>query len=143
MTKKLRAITFSVLALITLFIAISYLAGNQKKQSPTPTQTKQAEKASVNFVLDFGNKERFETVYKLKGERSVYDALVDIAENEGIDIETQMYDFGVFVKKINGRESTAEHAWIYFVNGEAGQVAADQLKLKDGDTVEWRYIKPN
>jgi hypothetical protein len=33
-------------------------------------------------------------------------------------------------------------AWIYFVNDESGQIAADQYQLAPGDIVEWKYIKP-
>ena len=60
-----------------------------------------------------------------------------------IPIETERYDFGVFVKSIEGRLSTAERAWIYFVNGESGQVGADQYQIYPGDVVTWRYVEPN
>jgi len=46
------------------------------------------------------------------------------------------------VESVDGLVNSASQAWIYFVNGEAGQVAADQHQLTAGDRVEWRYTKP-
>ena len=79
---------------------------------------------------------------QVEEEATAFDALKNLAEKENISLETQQYDFGIFVKSIDGKESSAETAWIYFVNGESGTVAADLYKLKPGDVVEWKYIKP-
>ena len=42
-----------------------------------------------------------------------------------------------------GTENTKDLSWIYFVNGKSGEVAADKYELKNGDKVEWKYMKPN
>ena len=52
------------------------------------------------------------------------------------------YSFGKLVEEIGAKKNTKQNAWIYYVNGEAGKVAADQQAVKVGDVVEWRYEKP-
>jgi hypothetical protein len=146
MTKKLRIAIFSLLLIFVFFTGISFIVSRSTNLAPTSSskqQVQQTQQKEVTFIVDFGNGEKLETNYSWQDEKTVFDALVETAEKEEIGIETQQYDFGVFVKNINGRENTAERAWIYFVNGESGTVAADQYKLENGDIVEWRYIEPS
>lgn len=98
----------------------------------------------VSLQIDFGNGKtiNFEEVLADE-EQTAYSLLADAADDKNLDLQTQQYDFGVFVKSINGHESTADKAWIYFVNGESGDIAADKYILKLGDTVEWKYIAPS
>lgn len=110
--------------------------------SPTPTQTPTNLQTKVivnatdeNFLIEY---------YKDDSETSqAFSILEEALEENNIPFEVENYDFGVFVKSINGLESTNEKAWIYFVNGESGQVAADKMDLEKGDLVEWKYITPS
>lgn len=74
--------------------------------------------------------------------QTAYDALLKAGEDNGWEIETKQYDFGVFIESINGKKNTEDRAWIYYVNGTAGSVASDKQELSDGDIVEWSFIKP-
>jgi hypothetical protein len=73
---------------------------------------------------------------------TVYDALVQVSSRAAIPVEKKQYDFGVFVEKIGDYGNTKEKAWIYYVNGVSGDVAADKKSIKNGDVVQWRYEKP-
>ncbi len=75
--------------------------------------------------------------------QTAFGVLQDYATQEDINLVAEHYDFGVFVKAIDGLEGNEERAWIYFVNGESGSIAADQYLLQSGDVVEWRYVEPN
>lgn len=56
------------------------------------------------------------------------------------DVETQNFDgIGELVSSINGIASTSDRFWIYYVNGEQGQVGAGAYVTKSTDTIEWRY----
>lgn len=145
---------------ILFFIAVILAAGwwtfgkknlnYQQTDQPVYEEYKEQE---IRLVLDFG--EGLIATYSgipinnlgnANGEEasmSAFGLLRKTAEKENFKIETEQYDFGIFVKSIAGRESSAEKAWIYFVNGEAGNVAASEYKLNEGDVVEWKYIKPN
>ena len=143
MTKKIRLLTFSLLFLLLAFVGISFVVTQKTKNrapEPSPPTQEQAQKTAT-LVLEYQDK-RVSYDYQFEGEKTAFDILKEIAEKENLPLETQKYDFGIFVKSINGLESTGEMAWIYFVNSQAGQVAADQLKLEENDTVTWKYVKP-
>jgi len=142
MIKKFRIITLGLLLVLIALAGVIFLSFSKNAKLPS-TNIEQSKQQAATFIVDFGNEEKLNAAYKWEGTKTVFDALVAIAQQEDIKIETQQYDFGVFVKNINGRENTAEKAWIYFVNGKAGQVAADKYELSPNDVVEWKYIIPS
>jgi len=97
----------------------------------------------VSVIIDFGDRQVQTSRVNFTGSLSAYDALKNICDVNGFEINTQEYDFGIFIESVNGYESSQEKAWIYYVNGESGNIAADQNILKSGDLVEWKYISPN
>ena len=144
---KLKLVLISFALLLALWIASwfglfrSLETGRESAIETPPTQTQSQD---TRLIIDFGEGENI-TYLKgsLDGDETAFSLLNEALGQNNIEAETQQYDFGVFVKSINGFESSAEMAWIYFVNGEAGQVAADQTKVSPGDTVEWKYIPPS
>jgi len=61
------------------------------------------------------------------------------AEVKNWELVTKEYKFGTMVEAIAGAANNQENAWIFYVNGKAGDKASDQLKVKAGDLVEWKY----
>jgi len=114
----------------------------QPPNAPEEPKQEDAILSQTELKIDYGDKNVTSYQVCLPDSYSAFDSLKSVAENNDIILETQQYDFGIFVKSIDGYESTAEMSWIYFVNGESGQVAADQHILNAGDTIEWKYIKP-
>jgi len=47
--------------------------------------------------------------------------------------------FGNYVDQIGFYPASGDSGWVFKVNGVSPPVAADQLQLKDGDTVEWYW----
>lgn len=111
--------------------------------SETQSVDKQDKKQNINLIIYFGNEDIRTYEYSFSEEETVYDALKEISERENISLETKEYDFGILVSSIGGKENSSQMAWIYFVNGEAGQIAADQMQIENKDLVEWKYITPN
>jgi hypothetical protein len=118
-------------------------------QTETPAPQTLGEHTDNNEVIPFATlkieaDEGIDSSYLLSVDEdtTAYTLLQKASETGDIEMETQKYDFGVFVNSINGFDSTEEKSWIYFVNGESGQIAADQMKVSAGDYVEWRYIAP-
>ena len=95
----------------------------------------------VNLVVDFGE-ERRELEVEAYEEMTALSVLLAGMEANAVEVELEHYEFGDLVTKIGAFESTADRSWIYFVNGESGNVGADQAELVAGDTVEWKYIEP-
>lgn len=129
---------------ILILIVVSGLFFYRKYNSintPIPEQTTGYEQ-KISLVIDFGNKESKNFELVIKSEDTAFSVLKSATEKNSINLETIQYDFGVFVNKIGDFESTSKKSWIYYVNGESGQVAADQQKLKNGDKVEWKHEIP-
>jgi len=59
-------------------------------------------------------------------------------ENE---VKTQESSLGLFVDAINNTSNTDNSFWIFYVNGQMGQVGADQYTCQNGDKIEWRFEK--
>jgi hypothetical protein len=95
----------------------------------------------VGLRIDFGEGEGVDYEGEFKCDETVFGLLERVAGKEGLELVTEQYDFGVFVKAIGGAEGDAKRAWVYSVNGEAGQVAADVRQLAEGDHVEWKYTE--
>lgn len=140
-----------LIAIISLFVAFvfGWLVLFKIIQNPTTIPNGSLEQApeearqEIEIKLIFGQEDELSLSFvPWKDQITVYDALTRLTEENNIEIETQQYDFGVFVESIDGYENTGERAWIYFVNSESGSVAADKHELSPGDLVEWRYIEP-
>lgn len=139
-TMRKYIIPFLLLILASSFVLFGYY--NSKKVSDIPTNQQSGYEAKVNIAIDFGNKKVMSDELVADANDTAFSILKKFAEKDNIKLETTQYDFGVFVKKIDEFESSAKKSWIYYVNGESGQVAADQMKLKNGDKIEWKYETP-
>ncbi|MCL4382460.1 MAG: DUF4430 domain-containing protein [Patescibacteria group bacterium] len=132
---------------LLLLISLGILGGLgtlvilEKRPSPTPAPQVKVEQPKLQTQIVIENEEtRKEATVSAK---TALEALQNLAKQENLDLKTKQYDFGVFVEGIGGVENTKEKAWIYFINGKSAEVAADKYELKNGDIIEWKYIKPN
>lgn len=100
---------------------------------------------SVSLRLDFGNGNiKIYDNIKLGEEKTVFDLLKKVTEENNSEFSFKEYpDIGVFIESIDnvGKESETNKWWQYWVNNEYAQVEAGSFLLKDGDTVEWKYVE--
>ncbi len=122
-----------------LFAFKSY---NTSKIAVVPENQPTGYEARVTISIDFGNKDIKAYELTVGADDTAFSVLKSATETNNIELVTKQYDFGVFVQKIDKFESSAKKSWIYYVNNESGQIAADQMKLKNGDKVEWVYETP-
>ncbi len=54
-------------------------------------------------------------------------------------VETKDSSFGTFVTAVDGVSQTDNSFWLYYVDGKAGEAAADKTTTQNNQTVEWRY----
>lgn len=115
----------------------------QTKTLGAQTETAQNETASYATLIIYAS-DGISTSYLLdvNENTTAYSLLVNAQEIGEITMEVEEYDFGILVKSINGFENSSESAWIYFVNGESGNVGADQYLVEFDDVVEWKFVKP-
>lgn len=143
-----RRILFSV---ITVILAAGVIIGRTSSKSlpvnngnaKPPEYTDNAHltpsKSSVQpitVVLVFDENRKEEAVVEAG---TVYEALERVTAQRGMTIEKKNYDFGMMVTGVGESKNTKDYAWLYYVNGKGGEVAADRYVLKPQDRVEWRY----
>jgi len=56
-------------------------------------------------------------------------------------VNTTSSKFGDFINCINDICSTSDYYWLYYVNNELAAVSASEYKVKNNDTIEFRYGK--
>ncbi len=110
--------------------------GLQGKQTPQTSVEQESVPASVVTINDATR-----IVTGREQAKTPFEALSFLAKKNNIPVVTKSYDFGIFVQSIGDKESGSEMAWIYYVNGAAGNVASDKYELKENDSVEWKYEK--
>ena len=108
--------------------------GEKTPKTSTNNQEKRLEENTV--IIDFGNGQKIERTVKAK---TPYQTLEMVAGNEGYQITTKQYKYGLMVEEINRLKNTPEKYWLYSVNGNPGKIAADRYQLNSGDIVEWKY----
>lgn len=54
-------------------------------------------------------------------------------------VEASTGSYGVMVSSINGLKATSTEFWLYSVNGEQPDKAADQFMTRSGDKITWEY----
>jgi len=93
----------------------------------------------VDLVINTGeNKENYSITAK-EG-FTVLDVLQLASDEHGLDLETKDSSFGLFVQGLAGKSGGDDGKyWMYYVNGEAATVGAGDYKIKDGDSIEFRF----
>ncbi len=69
---------------------------------------------------------------------TVYDVLLRATKQRGIIIVGSSYISSI--DNLAEMQYGAESGWMYSVNGSYPELACTDYKLKDGDTVEWKYV---
>lgn len=77
----------------------------------------------------------------MKPASSVYDLMSALKEQKKIDFKDYNYSgMGFFVTEINGiKNNSAGENWLYYVNGKLASIGVSYYKLKNNDTIEWKY----
>lgn len=105
-------------------------------QSVSPTVTPAVLEQSIS--IDFGDGSK--VVGKVMAQ-TAYDALQKLASEKKMTVEFKEYKYGLIVDSIGQKKNSKEFAWMYFVNGKPGQIAADRYVVYPGDKIEWKYEK--
>ena len=136
----MKHIKLIVVVLILLAAVVVTRVMRQQTAIPKEKQTETQQIPAITLVIDDG-----ELISTFSGIPAVtaFEALTKTAREQNITLTTKQYDFGIFVEAIDGKAMTDDRSWIYFVNNVSATVAADMQPLQSGDTVSWRYMKPD
>jgi hypothetical protein len=109
------------------------------KSQPEPENT---EEAKVNLVIDSGQGQPLSLSDKFQTGMTAFDLLEYGKLQLNLGVKIKSYDTGIFVEKIGDKIGGQDGKyWLYYVNGEMPQVAADKKILNSGDTVEFKFEK--
>lgn len=136
-----------ILAVIAAFVKInstdekSNFFGTKTNQLKTDNiaKTPSPFSGSVKITVDFGNGKKEEG--DLAEAANAFEVLKKFTAEKNIRLDAKAYDFGMMVNAIGDKSNSNSDAWLYFINGQGGKVAADKYLLHTGDTVEWKYTK--
>jgi len=97
----------------------------------------------VILIIDDGEEllsKAIETEFK-EG-MTAFDLLSNEAEKLNLTLKFKTYDIGVFIEAIGNKENGEDGKyWLYYINGEMSQLAADKQLLTHGDKVEFKFEK--
>jgi len=111
-----------------------------------PTIISKPEEITVSLMLDFGDGTiKTYTDIKLNKNKTVLDLLKrcskDVQNHFELDYDIHP-EWGAFIKKIGEKENRKDDKyWQYWVNNIYATIGASQFELKNGDVVEWKFIK--
>lgn len=97
----------------------------------TPTTT-----ITTNVTIATTAKTKELTLNIERDNADVWQMLQDQAQ-----VDFEKYNFGVFIKGINGLAADDKNYWAIYVNDKFAQTGIDQLEVKKGDTVKLIYEK--
>lgn len=134
-------IFISVCIGILLQIGYRIYRGTPAQSNILPTGITQIEEhPGVGVRIEF-SPDNTETV-TVSDATTAFSALEKAAMEKQVPLTVKQYDFGVFVERIGTYSASQQKAWIYYVNGQSGDVAADKKIIQPGDQVEWKYETP-
>ncbi len=99
---------------------------------------------SVSLKIDSGegSVKTFNGI-ELKEEKTAFALLKKAAQENNLELSFKEYPgTGIFIESIDniGGDATNNKWWQYWVNGEYATIGAGDFQLKNGDSVEWKYI---
>jgi hypothetical protein len=113
-------ITVVVLLLVLVGLGVASSNLSSKHQTPTTSATATTKPQTISYQGEDGK-----------------NALELLQRNH--QVQTQDSSFGTFVTSIDNVAQTENSFWLYYVDGKAGDAAADKTVTQNGQTIEWRY----
>lgn len=97
----------------------------------------------VMLIIDSGEELLSKAIeIEFKEGMTAFSLLSDEIEKLNLTLKFKTYDMGVFIEAIGDKENGEDGKyWLYYVNGEMPQLAADKQLLSPGDNVEFKFEK--
>lgn len=133
---------------IVLVFSAGFWFGRLQVQAPAENlnNNQALKEIKVDLLIDFGSEKTQE--YKevvLSPNANVYDLLKEVEKNKNLKLEVKDYgsEMGVLILGLGEvlNDPKTGTYWQLWINGEYAKVGASSLSLKDGDRVEWKYLK--
>ncbi|KKW01820.1 MAG: hypothetical protein A2898_05850 [Candidatus Kerfeldbacteria bacterium RIFCSPLOWO2_01_FULL_48_11] len=145
-TKKHTTSLSGLLVLAIVVVAIALLGSRVIGPPPPDPQARTGSVAGVRtvtheatVVVNTGTGLPRNMSFDLAGDETAFDLLTRASLRENFVVETQQYDFGIMINKIDGVGAEENRYWMYYINGASANIGADSYMVKPGDVIEFRY----
>jgi len=112
------------------------------EEGDVETRNETGNSESVSFSLDVDG-EVFEVGMEMREEITAYNVLSRWALEQGIELKTKEYDFGLFIKGIGDKIGDMDEFWLFYVNDRMANSSADTTKVEPGDTIKFEFSGNN
>ncbi len=134
-TKKvILGIAIFLLLLVPISIAIVRI-NNDEEGLNNPDKEQIVNNQNDEDQIDKGDSESIELI-ATSDNTNAFELL-----QEKHEVVFDQFDFGVFIKSIDGLEGNNENYWAVYVNGVYAEIAIDKTVLNSGDKLELIYEK--
>jgi hypothetical protein len=141
MTKTTKFLIQILLLVSVLTLSGCSLSGITKNAATEKTENQALSAINVTLIINNGTStDQFDE--KIKTETSVLELMKILSDANKIEFKYQDSGAGAFIVAINGiqNDSAKNWYWLLYLNGKMAETGASDLKLKDGDRAEWRYM---
>lgn len=113
----------------------------QKEANSNASILKQIQRERILYLINKGSGNTNSYQISPSQNSTVFSLLEELAKRENFKIEFTIYKgMGVFIEGIDGvKNGTDNKYWQYWVNEELPMVAADEMKVKGGEKIEWKF----
>jgi len=132
-----KTLAISLAVLLAISAAFAYYV---VEYAPSENVEGGGKTVNVTLEINFSNGTVWHYNVNISGEdATVFTALLHAANIAGFDVKYTYYGQynSYFIDSIAGAGGNGRY-WIYYVNGEMGEVGADKKIVYEGDKIEWR-----
>lgn len=140
---------YTILVLIVCFLGIGIIGLCQNKEKVQNTEIEKnqigentSKMVKTTISITGLNGILTESEIEIEQEKSVYDVLKKLCDQNDIEMKTTGFGPIIYVSGIDGLnefDHGNQSGWKYKVNGEFVSIGAGSYKVKDGDCIEWVY----
>ncbi len=109
------------------------------KVTPSKAVTKELGKVAKSESVTLAISSLGSYQLEINGTESAFLVLNKAAAKYDFSIGYQQYSFGKMITRIGAAKAEGTSYWALYYNGSYATKGAEELMLKDGDKVEWRY----
>lgn len=137
-SKKKLLLPIIALLILTASITLGYfLLKDDSHDEITDQNQESVTEAKAQIIVNPDNEESQNYEISFGEEESVFDALVKLNEQDDFSFEYVEYDFGAYIKSMNGITPDDTHFWKFQINSEDSAVGISDYILQDGDEISF------
>ncbi|AGK98491.1 DUF4430 domain-containing protein [Clostridium pasteurianum] len=113
------------------------------KQAKSSTVTENHEQINFFIIDNVDGSKNYSSTEKINS-KSVADVTLEVLNRQGISKRYTSGITGVYFSSINGQSEKSageKSGWNYYVNGKKASVGSSNYILKDGDKIQWIFMK--